>query len=311
VNKLELYTQGSHFHPQMQLPIVYHPNVNLAKLPKISNRLQLILAYKGAGIGRVGDFRGIIITPTVFCLNAGENLELEKGEDFVGQSIIFHPSYINNGFTLENIHPRNDTFYEELSFSEQSDLALLKPFGDRGTNYHGFLNLRLTTANRLGSLFNALNLELNKQNDLFWPCRSRSFFLELINLVMRVFINPETTDVVPLPEEPKDIDGVILYLHTNYHQEITLSDLARIFHTNRTTLNAKFNQITGQSLLSYLIDLRIKVASLMLRDTTIPIEEVIERTGFHDRSYFNRMFKKHTGCSPGKYRTRYCWVLSS
>ena len=308
---MELYTQGSQFHPQMQLPIVCSPNANIAKLPKISNRLRLVLVEKGAGIGRNGDFRGIIMSPVIFCLNAGESLELEKGENLVGRSVIFHPSYINNSFTLENIQTRDGISYEELSFSEQSDLALLKPFVDRGSNYHGFLNLRLTTANRLGSLLDALNWELNEQNDHFWPCRSRSFFLELIHLVMRVFINPEATDVVPLPEEPEDIEGVILYLHTNYHREITLSEISRMFHTNRTTLNARFNQITGQSLLSYLIGLRIKMASLMLRDTTIPIDEVIERTGFHDRSYFNRMFKKYTGCSPGEYRTRYCWVLSS
>jgi AraC family L-rhamnose operon regulatory protein RhaS len=52
----------------------------------------------------------------------------------------------------------------------------------------------------------------------------------------------------------------------------------------------------------YLIKLRIKVSSVMLRDTALPVSEIMYRSGFNEINHFDRMFKKYMNCSPSDYR---------
>ena len=48
--------------------------------------------------------------------------------------------------------------------------------------------------------------------------------------------------------------------------------------------------------------MRVEVASRMLRDPELTIQEVAEQLSFSDQSSFGKFFKKHTGLSPLKYR---------
>jgi len=63
--------------------------------------------------------------------------------------------------------------------------------------------------------------------------------------------------------------------------------------------------VTGMTIVAYLIQLRIKLAATMLRDTGLPVTEIHQRVGFNDDSHFRRTFRKYTGASPSEYRQRY------
>lgn len=301
---MDFVTVGKQFHPGMEVPLWAHMEGDLLTLSALGNRLRFILVSRGAGIARIHGHRVAFASPVIFCLNEREGFVVDHGADLETRTLFFHPEFINAGFTLENIYGPGD----EFRWSERSDRALLYPFVERDSNYHGYLQISTVIARRLITLYEAINRELVEQNDHFWACRSRSFFLELLFLVTMVYNNPGATDAIPLPGEPGEIDAVILYLHANYRQKMTISELTRVFHLNRTALNANFTKATGLSIMSYLIKLRIHLASVMLRDTTIPLDEIIHRTGFNDISHFHRMFKKHMGYTPNAYRQKYSWL---
>jgi AraC family L-rhamnose operon regulatory protein RhaS len=61
--------------------------------------------------------------------------------------------------------------------------------------------------------------------------------------------------------------------------------------------------------MKYLGHVRLQVASLMLRDTELPIGEIALRTGFGDATHFGRSFRRSIGCLPSEYRQRNCWML--
>jgi len=44
------------------------------------------------------------------------------------------------------------------------------------------------------------------------------------------------------------------------------------------------------------------MASVMLKDTLLPVSEVMERVGFNDSTHFSRTFKKYMGLSPSEFR---------
>lgn len=82
----------------------------------------------------------------------------------------------------------------------------------------------------------------------------------------------------------------------------TALELTKEFHTNRNTLSKKFKKETGLSLIEYILKLRINVACMLLRDTSLPVSEIMERVGFVDISHWGRAFKKYTGYSPTEYK---------
>jgi AraC family L-rhamnose operon regulatory protein RhaS len=51
-----------------------------------------------------------------------------------------------------------------------------------------------------------------------------------------------------------------------------------------------------------LIKLRIKLAALLLKETSLPVAEIMEQTGYSDLTHFGRIFRKEMGCTPMEYR---------
>ena len=47
---------------------------------------------------------------------------------------------------------------------------------------------------------------------------------------------------------------------------------------------------------------RINTAKLLLRNSTLGIEEIAVQTGFPDHNYFSKYFKKKVGVSPSRFR---------
>ena len=54
----------------------------------------------------------------------------------------------------------------------------------------------------------------------------------------------------------------------------------------------------------WLARLRAERAATLLLQTTLSVQEIGERVGWSDLSYFARRFRAHFGCSPSAYRVR-------
>jgi AraC-like DNA-binding protein len=300
---MELVTLGRNIYPGCTVAL-WHNDAEVFQPIRERNRFRVVLVQKGTGIYRLGVRRGTFIAPALFCLNETEEPELEKSVDLQARAYYFHPNVINSKFDFENI--RQDEV--ELTLTERHDRSLLRLFVERNQDYFGQLNIGPASARRILTMFDLINKELEQQPDYYWPCRSRSYFLELMFFMERIYSAPGSSDQIMLPEKPGQMDPVIFYLHTHYQTKITIAELTKVFHQNRTTLTQCFLEETGVSIMSYLINLRLRLASLMLRDTTIPISEVMQRVGFNDMTHFGRMFRRSTGMSPSQYRQQYCWV---
>ncbi|RAP75083.1 AraC family transcriptional regulator [Paenibacillus montanisoli] len=89
-----------------------------------------------------------------------------------------------------------------------------------------------------------------------------------------------------------------VYLLEHYKESVTLDDLARL--TGRTPNHAShvFKSVTGLSPIEYLHHVRIAKAKELMFDKMMTISDIAEETGFCDQAYFNRVFRKVTGCSP-------------
>jgi iron complex transport system substrate-binding protein len=92
------------------------------------------------------------------------------------------------------------------------------------------------------------------------------------------------------------------YIHDHYKEPITLDHLAQVLNYSAKNLSKVFKKQTGYSLIDYVIQVRINKAKELLNHTDATIQEIAESIGYPDRLYFTRIFKKHSGVSPGSFK---------
>ena len=70
---------------------------------------------------------------------------------------------------------------------------------------------------------------------------------------------------------------------------------------SRTSFYNKLKALTGQAPADYIRLIRLKKATILLKERKYNINEIAELTGFSDAKYFREVFKKHYKVSPSKY----------
>lgn len=67
----------------------------------------------------------------------------------------------------------------------------------------------------------------------------------------------------------------------------------------------RFKVATGMTPMEYVHTLRLEEAKQYLESGDEPVEEVSERLGYADPSFFRRLFKRQVGLTPSQYRRRF------
>ena len=98
------------------------------------------------------------------------------------------------------------------------------------------------------------------------------------------------------------ISDIVQYLESNYECDLSLDSVAERYHFNPSYLSNIFKQYTGVGFKEYLTRIRMEKAKALLRGGNLKVQRIAEMCGYYDNSYFVRLFKKHTGLSPGQYR---------
>lgn len=101
------------------------------------------------------------------------------------------------------------------------------------------------------------------------------------------------------------IDGVLLYTVEHLSEKLYVSDVAQHAQMSVTSFNAYFKKYVGKTFVEYVNHLRIEKAQAILLGSSLDISEVGNKVGIGDLSYFNRIFKRIAGVSPGSFRKLY------
>ena len=105
--------------------------------------------------------------------------------------------------------------------------------------------------------------------------------------------------------ERSRFSSVIGYMSENMARELTLGELADTACMHPTYFVRKFGAAFGMPPMAYLNRLRIYKAMSLLSSTESSIEDIADEVGIHDRSYFARIFKRHSGVTPTEYRSAF------
>lgn len=92
------------------------------------------------------------------------------------------------------------------------------------------------------------------------------------------------------------------YIEQNYQKDISLLDIAEQFALSPTYMSLVFKNTMGDNFKDYLSQIRFERAvELLYQEPGIKLNELGERIGITNVNTLIRVFKKHSGLTPGQY----------
>lgn len=98
------------------------------------------------------------------------------------------------------------------------------------------------------------------------------------------------------------IGPALRLIHERPDRPWTLGDLGQSVGLGRSTFSARFTKLVGQPMYRYLIARRMAEGALLLETSDEGIAQIATRVGYETATAFSKVFHRHHGLSPGRYR---------
>lgn len=273
-------------------------NPDLADVHIKGKSFLLMILTEGTVCFRVNGEITVAVAPSFVCFNESEDPVFLSQTGAKYTCVYFHPRFLNVNMTFELLRSKQ---YSDLAMTH--DMFMLKPFVD-GVCVVPISN---TLVESISDSADFMLEELSNQRDWYWSCRGRSYFMEILILLERMYgligygYDHQGEDNAALVSSPRLRDA-ILYIEGNYNRGISLSDIASSAGVNHTTLTELMKKEFGCTARGYLMKYRTNIAKKQLAFTEVPIKDIADRTGFKTVQHFSRIFKQYTGMSPAEFR---------
>lgn len=120
---------------------------------------------------------------------------------------------------------------------------------------------------------------------------------------LRVFLNStENTSTELKGYVDKRISKALNAIHLNPSYAWNLQELAEVAGLSRSAFTALFSSMMSTTPLNYVTNWRMQIARKLLAESSYPIVEVAEKSGYLSEASFGRIFKKHFDIPPATYR---------
>lgn len=247
----------------------------------------------------------------------------ENGKKYIlteGDVILLDPDYVHKGteascceyYYIHFKHPQfrrrkeNSSFMERClryrSESLQEDSGSWQRYQDSWLALPKLISLRTgaTYMKVIRLVREAMEHNRNQMENYKVSCACR--LMEALVEIARESVSERVLLQMPeIPQSYRKVHELLAYLNSNYAQDISSEVIEEELACNFDYLNRVFKKTIGKTIFVYLNEVRIQHARELLSTTSMKVAAIGYRVGFRDESYFNKVFKKYTGVSPGQY----------
>ena len=142
------------------------------------------------------------------------------------------------------------------------------------------------------------NIRLNQQRPFHDKMESRGILYILMSRFFKQAV---------LKEEVKDnrVHQTMVYIRKHLDSHLDIDMLADKACMSKDHFIRVFKRETGETPNVYITKRRLEKAELALVTSDLSIKGIAEMLGYHDYSYFNRVFKQNAGITPQQYREKH------
>jgi transcriptional regulator GlxA family with amidase domain len=107
------------------------------------------------------------------------------------------------------------------------------------------------------------------------------------------------------PHSDEKIRQTEEYLQQHFDSDVSIDSLAERVGMGPRNFIRRFKAATGRVPGAYIQMLRVSAAKELLEHGGSSIQTVSSKIGYEDIGFFRNLFKRHTGMTPGEYRTKF------
>ena len=106
------------------------------------------------------------------------------------------------------------------------------------------------------------------------------------------------------PHDYERLTPSLEYAVENCCKNVSIPKMAEQSGLSTSQLQRDFRKLFRMSPGEYVLRLRVQLARRLLIESNEPVKLIASRCGFFDQSHFTRLFRKHTGLTPSRYRQK-------
>ena len=221
-----------------------------------------------------------------------------------GDIIIVSPGQLHAiGPAEYSMEYENIIFKPDLLSSGANDLCMIQyivPLLDGSLPIEYFLTPALGSFEALSNCIRQIDLVCADQTP-GWQLAVKSSLFNFFFLL----ISERQKKTVSTSSNSKSLEKmktVLKYVENHYTEKLTIDDMAELTYYSKSHFMKFFKAHMGIGFTEYLNDYRLTMAARLLKSSDDSILMIADASGFDNLSYFNRIFKRKYGISPGAYR---------
>lgn len=236
------------------------------------------------------------------CINLVDDklIFMEKGDFVLMHPGTFHNLYATDQSQIFNFLIRPEWFYRTFC-NRTLDSSPLSAFIAKAQDkdYYRYLvctgsdlSLPQTLSHRL--------IEAGKQ-------KSRQKYLMMEAIMTELFCSLICEEATLSPQTgsgSKTIMQILSYISENYNH-LTMPELCTAVGYSKAHICRLFDSKLGKNFTDILTEIRIGHAKSYLLNTDLSVKEISFAVGYKSVEYFQRLFKKKLGCTPGQFKARH------
>lgn len=146
------------------------------------------------------------------------------------------------------------------------------------------------------------NYILSTLKEIVFELQSKNFFYyDQLELLTKSLINQLKRSITKTAEKDNDFQKAKEYIKQNCMNGINAIQLAKHFNYNYDYFRKEFKRYYSISISEMILQEQVNYATSLLRETSLKISEIAEKSGFSSTSHFISCFKKQHKVTPKKY----------
>lgn len=112
-----------------------------------------------------------------------------------------------------------------------------------------------------------------------------------INYNIKTHVKNNQVETFQFPEHPQ-LRAIFAFIEVNYHQPISLNDVAKAFNYTPSYLTSLVRRLTGKTLYQWIVQRRMFQARRLLLSTELPVCQIAQAVGYLDTGHFVKHFRQ-------------------
>ena len=248
------------------------------------NYTEMMIVLSGRINHRIGEKRVSLGKGEILFLNKHISHSIEMaGKDDIGVNVIMSDSFLN-------------------SMSAELESTVFSGLMRESRKYNGdgmFLHFCTDGVKKIENLIENLLIDLTGERaELSLMAKTVELLLSYLSSESDRLLIDGTDTVDKATRRKLEILG---YVKSNY-RSASLGELSKKLYLSVPYLSKTVKESFGKSFKELLIDERMNRACEMIKNSDIPISDIIQAVGYENESYFHREFKKRYAATPLQLR---------